>query len=99
MSIDSIKLVRDSTLDPFAIEPPLDMDEVCLRLHDELFSRSVTATRKSAIIFQYKVPPPLFTPSTLTRQDIFELQHYNVLTYGFYDPSTVSRPTLVQILS
>jgi hypothetical protein len=27
------------------------------------------------------------------------LQHYNVLTYGFYDPSTVSRPTLVQILS
>jgi hypothetical protein len=36
-------------------EPPIHMDEVCLRLHDELFSRNVSATRKSAIIFQFKV--------------------------------------------
>jgi len=36
-------------------EPPIHMDEVCLRLHDELFARTVSATRKSAIIFQFKV--------------------------------------------
>lgn len=55
MSIDVLKSTEEDVSSEADVEPPIDMDEVCLRLHDELFSRTVGATRKSAIIFQFKV--------------------------------------------
>jgi len=56
-SLDNSSATSSSEPDQAIVdeEPPSHMDEVCLRLHDELFSRTVSATRKSAIIFQFKV--------------------------------------------